>query len=419
MIRVFKFGGALLSSAENLKHMAGLVDEFKCQPLVVVVSAIGKTTNALESLLKTALTKQDSLAEEYFRLKSFHLNLIRSLKLENGDQLMTEIEELFRELWDALNRSYEDFYFAYDQIVSFGERFSGRVVTRLLEEKELVVQELDAASVIVTDDNYTNATVDWAKTIEQVEKEVLPVLRDQKVVVTHGFVAGNGQGFRTTLGREGSDFTAAVLAGILHADETIIWKDVPGLMNADPHLFPDAVKLEKISYHEAVELAFYGAKVLHPKTIQPLQKKHIALQIRSFFQPFEKPTIISEEGDDDRVGKIIVKKDQVLLSISSRTLDFIAEKHLHKIFRSFSKNKVHVNIMQHSAVSFSVAFDYDEKKLQGILNDLREEFYLKYNTQLELYTFRHYPPEQIQAMTEGKSVYLEQKSRITVQLLLK
>ncbi len=419
MIRVFKFGGALLSTAKNINHMAGLVDEFSCQPLVVVVSAIGKTTNALENLLSLAQNNDPSLPQAYFELKSFHLNLIHDLGILREEELMLQVEELFRDLWDALEKNYDDPYQAYDAVVSYGEKISGRIITFKLLDKELPVEEISGEQLIQTDDNFTNASVDWQETRKNIHETVLPVLTEHRFVVTHGFIGTGNTGKPTTLGREGSDFTAAVLANILDASEIIIWKDVPGLMNADPNRFKEAVKLETISYHEAIELAFYGAKVLHPKTIQPLREKNIDLQIRSFFKPFDKPTLITAATDhDDKIHKIILKENQVLLSISSKNLDFIAEKHLHKIFRSLNLNKVHINLMQNSAVSFSVVFDYNAAKLQNIINDLKESFYLKYNTGLDLLTLRHCPADLEKQYTEGKKIYLEQKNRTTTQWLM-
>jgi aspartate kinase len=419
MIRVFKFGGALLKNAENIKHMAGLVSEFSCQPLVVVVSAIGKTTNNLERLLSLSFNNYPHLADEYFKLKSYHLNLIRYLGITDEEKLMTDVEELFRNLWEKLNENYDDYFFAYDQIVSFGERLSGKIISYKLKDLELPVEEFAAKELIKTDDNYTNASINWLETTQRIKERVLPVLQNHKFVLTQGFIGSDKNGNFTTIGREGSDFTAAIFANVLEAGEIIIWKDVPGLMNADPHIFNDAVKLEAISYHEAVELAFYGAKVLHPKTIQPLQNKNIPLQIRSFFYPFSSPTVISDNTSNDNVNyKIIVKEKQVLLSISSKNLDFIAEKHLHKIFKVLHKYKVNISLMQNSAVSFSVSFNDIPEKISRVINELKDEFYIKYNRGLTLLTLRDYPKELRQKLTEGKKIYLEQKSRRTVQMLI-
>jgi aspartate kinase len=252
-----------------------------------------------------------------------------------------------------------------------------------------------------------------------VEARVLPPLKNQEVVLTQGFVAADLKGIPTTLGREGSDFTAAILAYILEANEVCIWKDVPGLMNADPRLFPDAIKLPHVSYNEAIELAFYGASVIHPKTIQPLKKKGILLKVCSFFNPQLEPTLIdADESDDAKIPKFIVKKNQALLSISTRDLSFMAEESLKKVFSALSKNRFHINLMQNSAVSFSVIFDEKPEKLEKITKELSDTFILKYNTGLELLTIRHYNDALIKKLTGGKHTFLTQKTRTTVQLVL-
>ena len=238
-------------------------------------------------------------------------------------------------------------------------------------------------------------------------------------MLTQGFIGADHKGIFTTLGREGSDFTAAVLANILDADEVSIWKDVPGLMNADPKRFDDTVKLNNISYYEAIELAFYGASVVHPKTIQPVQHKNIPLKVRSFYSPKTDPSVISQEHrEGDLVPKIIVKPNQLLLSIGSRDLAFIAEEHLTTIFDAFSRHKIHINLMQHSAVSFSVGFDEDMDKLEALKKILKKKFSVRYNQGLTLITIRHYNDRLTEEMTRGKKVYLEQKSRSTMQVLI-
>ena len=419
MIRVFKFGGALLQNAKGVERMVSIVEEFKCEPLVVVVSAIGKTTNALENLLTLAMADNKNLASEYFSLKSFHINLIQSLPRVNHNELIAEVEELFRDLWDALNKKYDSYYFAYDQVVSFGEKISGTIITARLSTKKLIAEALPAPSIIATNSNFTDASINWEKTRDNINTHLFPLLHDGKIVVTQGFVGGNEKGDITTLGREGSDFTAAIIGSMLKADEIVIWKDVPGLMNADPKLFDDAVKLDNISYHEAIELAFYGASVVHPKTIQPLQKNNLTLQVRSFWEPHATPSLISDNsGDDDKVPKIIVKKNQTLLSISSRNMDFIGEENLFLIFKTLNKHKIHINLMQNSAISFSVCFNHDEKKQKALVEELEKIFYIKYNSGLTLLTFRHYNNDILKRYTSGRKVFLEQKNRTTAQFLV-
>jgi len=420
MLRIFKFGGALMKDAEGIRKVVSIIEEYSCEQLVVVVSALGKTTNALEELLSLSLEgKENELQETYFQLKSKHINLINEL-FENEGNTIQEVEELFRELWDKLSDNYSDNYFAYDQIVGFGEKFSSTIVANYIKSKGIQTKTIDACKIIYTDSNYTNAAINWKFTAKAIESMVSPCLKNNKVILTQGFIAADEKGNSTTIGREGSDFTAAILANVLNADDITIWKDVPGLMNADPKRFANSVKLDKISYYEAIELAFYGASVIHPKTIQPLKEKNIPLKVKSFNNPASKPTTISNDtSEDESMHKIIVKDNQVLLSITSRNLDFISEDKLTIIFKLFSKNKIHINLMQNSAVSFSVCFNHNSSKLKLLLKDLKENFILKYNTNLLLITIRHYTEDLIKQHTNNKKIFLEQKSRSTVQVLVR
>ena len=420
MPRVFKFGGALLKNADGIRRMASLVREFQYEPMVVVISAIGKTTNALEELYRLYILKNnEQLQEKYVQLKQQHIQLVEALQIPAPEKTIHGLEENFRKLWNALNIHYKDWYYGYDQIIPFGEEFSGKIVKAYLSSQGIPVHFEDAHNLIITDSRYTNASVNWEMTEKSIKARILPVLNNRKVVLTQGFVAIDKKGISTTLGREGSDFTAAILAYILEAKEVCIWKDVPGLMNADPRLFPEAVKLPHVSYNEAIELAFYGASVIHPKTIQPLKKKGILLKVCSFFEPQSNPTLIdADESDDSKIPKFIVKKNQALLSISTRDLSFMAEESLKKVFSALSKNRFHINLMQNSAVSFSVIFDERPQKLEKITKELSDTFILKYNTGLELLTIRHYNDDLIKKLTEGKQIFLTQKTRTTVQLLL-
>ena len=420
MPRVFKFGGALLQNADGIRRMASLVNEFQCESMVVVVSAIGKTTNALEELYRLSRSKNnDLLQKKYFQLKQQHMLLAGTLEIKDSDAMIRSLEEDFRQLWDALNISYRDWYKGYDQIVSFGETFSAKIIKGFLASERIPVHFVDAQCLIMTDSRYTNASVNWEMTQKSVEARITPALDNKEVVLTQGFVAADLLGITTTLGREGSDFTAAILAYILEAQEVCIWKDVPGLMNADPRLFGNAEKLPHVSYNEAIELAFYGASVIHPKTIQPLKKKGILLKVCSFFDPQSEPTLIdADESDDSKIPKFIVKKNQALLSVSSRDLSFMAEESLKKVFTAISKNRFHINLMQNSAVSFSVIFDENLDKLEKITKELKDTFILKYNTGLELLTIRHYNDDLIKELSAGKQIFLTQKTRTTIQLLL-
>jgi aspartate kinase len=421
MIRIFKFGGALLKNASDLNQMAAIVQEFACEPMVIVVSAMGKTTNKLERLLKLRQEQNtQTLQQEYFKLKQKHIKLIQSLDLQNESALIEKIENEFYALWKTLQQKDNNPYHQYDQVVSFGENFALLIVNQFLSKQKLSIQSEDARCLMVTNENHTKAGILWDLTERTIISRVSPAIQSGKIVVTQGFIGANQKGETTTLGREGSDFSAAILAYALQAEEVSIWKDVPGLMNCDPRLFQDAIKLPHISYNEAIELAFYGASVIHPKTIQPLQKKGIPLKVRSFYTPTLEPSLIDHlEADDARLPKIIVKQNQTLLSISSRNLDFMAEDKLQRVFTVFNHHKVHINLMQNSAVSFSVCFDEDNNQLEKLILALRNEFILKYNSGLQLFTFRHFDQSLVDRFTAGRKFYLSQKNRTTLQILLR
>jgi len=414
-----KFGGALLDSASNIKRVTGLVEEFNCEPLVVVVSAIGKTTNSLEKLFLLS-QNGENMNMDFFKIKQFHIRAAQDIMPQLPDELSLGLDNLFDELWDALNAKYTNRYEAYDSIVSIGEDLSSCIIYHYLKECNLKVRLLSAKTLIVTDNNFTDGSVNWNYTSKTITSRVLPAIENNEIVITQGFTSADMYGNSTTLGREGSDFTAAILGNILDADEVTIWKNVPGLMNADPAKFPDAVKIEGLSYHEAIELAYYGASVIHPKTIQPLKQKNIPLFVRAYYDSSLSPTSITNDASNDRkLPSIIIKEKQVLLSISSLDLSFIAEENLKNIFDAFSKNKIHINLMQNSAVSFSVCFNEDLVKLEALITDLKSSFSLKYNTGLQLITVRHYNDELVNELIGNNKVYLFQKSRVNVQFLIK
>jgi aspartate kinase len=420
MIKVFKFGGALMQDADGIRKVASIIQDNKGSNLIVVVSALGKTTNRLEEILQLAIDKNENLLQQALEsLKTSHFQIIDQL-FDDAGNCLNQLSELFENLITALKQIDPNRFVAYDSIVSFGEKFTTLILGHYFTEQQLLFQLVDARSIIITDNDFTSAKVNWQKTTENVNTEILPVLAEGKFVLTEGFIGSDPSGHPTTLGREGSDFTAAILASTLDANEVTIWKNVPGLMHADPNRFAESIKLDQISYHEAIELAFYGASVIHPKTIQPLQQKNIPLFVRSFDDLKIAASKISKDASmDDKMHKIIVKDNQVLLSINSRDLSFIAEDHLTDIFKAFSRHKIHINLMQHSAVSFSVCFNSNKSKLEALLSDLKNEFIVKYNDGLQLITIRHYSEEFINKLVEHKKIFLEQKSRSTVQLLIK
>jgi len=414
-----KFGGALMGNASGIEKVGRLIDEYSCEPLVVVVSALGKTTNALEQLHQFSQYEKE-MADDFFKIKQFHLALVHDLFKEVPYELSTQLDRIFDDLWDALNDSYINIYDEYDCIVSYGEELSSCIIYHYLQVLGIKSKLVNAKNLIVTDSNFTNASINWDYTLKTITARLLPVIENKRVVITQGFIGADKHGKTTTLGREGSDFTAAIIGNLLNFDEVTIWKNVPGLMNSDPKRFSDAVKLDSLSYHEAIELAYYGASVIHPKTIQPLKQKNIPLFVRSYSDTSIPATSISNfSGNDKLQASIIIKDKQVLLSINTLDLSFIAEENLKYIFDAFSRNKIHINLMQNSAVSFSVCFNEDRTKLEALLSDLKENFSLRYNTDLQLITVRHYNDKLVDELIGSKKIYLVQKSRVTVQLLVK
>jgi aspartate kinase len=412
-----KFGGALMSDAEGIIKVGQLVKEYSSDPLVIVVSAIGKITNSLEKLHANS-GNRDKSEKLFLDIKDYHLNLLDNLFPEGNDELIRAIDVRFNSLLESTNETYENRYEAYDSIVSIGEELSSCIIYHYLLSMGISARLINAKSLITTNSNYTDADVDWNYTQKTIETRINPMFETLDVVVTQGFIGSDISGKPTTLGREGSDFTAAIFGNILNADEVTIWKNVPGLMNSDPARFDDSEKIENISYHEAIELAYYGASVIHPKTIQPLKQKNIPLLVRPYYDSSLKPTIINNNtSNDSNTASIIVKDDQVLMSIGTQNLSFIAEDNLKQIFSAFSRNRIHINMMQNSAVSFSVSFNKDNDKLKALIDDL-SMFNLKYNTGLQLLTIRHYTDELINKYVTNKKVYLLQKSRVTVQILL-
>jgi aspartate kinase len=421
-MRVFKFGGASLKDAESVRNMAAIIEKYGIGELIVVVSAMDKTTNRLEELtaawVKRELEERDNLLG---KIRRFHYTILEELLPGNANAAQS-LARLFKELQELLdNDPPASFDIAYERVVPYGELASSKIVWYFLTSRIFDADWLDARQFIITDDTPRDARILWDITTEKLQQ----ILDDHwssgsKMAITQGFIGSTLQGQSTTLGREGSDFTAAIIAYALDAEEVVIWKDVPGLMNADPALFPDAVMLGNISFHEAIELAYYGAKVIHPKTIKPLQNKNIPLRVKSFKDPDAPGSIIHAlDQYDQEIPSYIIKESQTLLSFSPRDFSFVAEKNLSDIFSVLSKYKWRVNLMQNSAISFSVCLDDHEGKLALITADLRDQFRIRYNKHLVLITIRHFTEEIIARFHANAKVLLEQRSRNTVQMVVK
>ena len=416
---VFKFGGASVKDAAGVRNLAEVVKRYSAQQLLIVVSAMGKTTNALEKLTKAYVEGSDELDTIYADIKEYHYHIISGL-FETSHPIFNEIANTFVEIdWMLEDEPHDDYDFIYDQIVSIGELVSTRIVNAYLNKAGLKSQWLDVRGYIHTDNHYREGNVTWNKTCDSINKD-MPALLAKGIVVTQGFLGGTSENFTTTLGREGSDYTASILASCLKAESVTTWKDVPGILNADPKLFADTIKFDELSYTEAIEMTYYGASVIHPKTIKPLQNAKIPLLVKSFTDADAEGTIIKETADSVfEKPVIIVKQNQVLLSISARDYSFITEYHLSYIFKLFAQTHVKVNVMQTSALSFSVCVDFIPERFEKLLNGLKTDFKVKYNNDISLYTIRHYTQSSLKELTMDKVVLLEQISRNTAQLVVK
>lgn len=432
-MKVFKFGGASVKNAEAVKNVGNVINLFD-DDLVVVVSAMDKTTNALEKVVDSYINGDGKSFEFLQVVKDFHYQIMDELFGDRKHPVFEEIHNTFVEIeWEIEEEPTRSYDYVYDQIVSVGEIISTKIVSAYLNHVGVSNNWVDVRNIIQTDNTHRDARVDWELT-EKLAQEKLALfchpelslyracrdIEGRNIIITQGFIGSSSENFTTTLGREGSDFTAGILAFCLNAESVTIWKDVPGMLNADPKYFNDPQQLKNISYHEAVELAYYGASVIHPKTIKPLQNKNIPLYVKSFVNPTAEGTIINNNSiHDESISSFIIKKNQVLISIESKDYSFIIENNLSQIFGVFSNNGVKINLMQNSAISFSVVVDHNPQKIPQLINELKPFYKVLYNENLDLVTIRHYNQTAIDKVIVGKIVLLEQKSRNTIRMVLK
>jgi len=419
-ILVFKFGGASVKDADGVKNLATIVSLNNSKPLLIVVSAMGKTTNKLEELTRAYFNREGNTEEILSSVKTYHENILNDLFEDKSHPVFDTIANTFVEIeWILEEEPQDDFSFVYDQIVSIAELASTRVISAYLNHQGLNNQWIDARNFIQTDNTYREGKVNWEKT-KYIVQQHIPAILSRQIGVTQGFIGGTSENYTTTLGREGSDYSAAIFASCLEAHSVTIWKDVPGVLNADPKLFPDTVKYDELTYIEALEMTYYGATVIHPKTIKPLQNAGIPLFVKPFGAPADSGTVISGSAHSaNETSAIIVKNNQILLSISSKDLSFISEDLLSDIFRIFAQHRIKINTMQISAISFTVCFDWDEFSGKKALQQLEEQYILRYNSDLQLITIRHYKEDLIKSLTTGKIILLKQLSRNTAQLVIK
>jgi aspartate kinase len=416
-MKVYKFGGASVKDATGIRNLAKIVSSEPAQ-LVVVVSAFGKTTNALERVLKAWLSMDEQYSELLNEIYESHISVINDLSM-NRSEARSNIDASFALLRDFLFTSVKGNYdFNYDQIVSYGEMWSTIIVAEYLKENFGDVDWCDIRENIKTDDRFRDANVLWSESTKRVRS--LFNFGKIRIYVTQGFIGGTMTGYTTTLGREGSDYTAAILANILDAEYVVVWKDVPGILNADPKWFSDARKLEEISYKEAVEMSFSGAKVIHPKTIKPLHNKNIPLYVRSFLAPDEKGTVIKSDITLRKMEPVFVKKeDQILISILPKDFSFVMGDNLSRIFHTFIIHGIKVNLVEASAVSIDVCVDDERSKVTSLIDDLKEEYFAVYNENVEMLSVRHYTPEAVSRITIGREIMLEQRTRSTVRFVVR
>lgn len=421
-MKVYKFGGASIRDAEAVRNMADILVHHSSEELIVVVSAMDKTTNRLERLTAAWHEQDHEAVRRLFRdIKEFHFSIVTDL-LPDHRPSASALSDLFNSLWETLGSDAPECYDrAYEMVVPYGELFSSMIIWHYLSKAGLVIDWLDARRLIITDDTWREARINWDLTTANLQR-CLQTRREagSRMALTQGFIGSTMDEQTVTLGREGSDFTAAIIAFALDAEEVVIWKDVPGLMNADPAIFPEAVLLDELSFHEAIELAYYGAKIIHPKTIKPLQNKKIPLRIKSFTQPEAPGSLIhSLESYDQNIPNYIFKEKQTLLSFSPKDFSFIAEKNISEIFSVLSDLNIRANLMQNSAISFSICLDDHEHKIDNLISTLQEQFNIRYNRNLTLITIRHFTEEIIERFNANTRVLLEQRSRNTVQLVVR
>jgi len=418
-MQVYKFGGASIKNTEGIKNVTQIIQAYGTNNLLVVVSAMDKTTDRLQELAFAHINGDDNKHQLLEDIKTFHFDIISKLFTDTQNPVYNDVANTFVEIEWLLEEEAEDSAdYLYDQIVSVGELVSSKIIAAYLNQQGTFTIWQDARNYIQTDNNYREANVQWDKTTVTIQKQ-LPSYLSQGVVITQGFIGATSENFTSTLGREGSDYTAAIFSAALDVEKMTIWKDVPGVLNADPKWFDETEKIPQLSYRDAIELTYYGATVIHPKTIKPIQNKGIPLFVRSFIHPEEKGTEVSTEATTIPVPSFIFKVNQVLLSISPKDFSFIIEENLSDIFAIFHQNKVKVNTMLNSAISFSVSIDDDQQKIDRLIADLSVNFKVKYNKDMELVTIRYYNQQTIDRVTLNKKVWLEVKSRNTCQMVMK
>ncbi len=417
-IQVLKFGGASINSAVGVRNMSVILQSYSDFPIVVVVSAMGKTTNNLEEILDLKI-KGKTNENKCKELKNYHIDIARNLFNNTKHKVFDEINHLFERLSQALIIPNANYNQLYDQVIPYGELLSSQILDNFLKQEGLNSTLLHAPDVIKTDCSFREANIDWEKTCHNINSSLNSTMPGE-LIMTQGFIAGASKDQMTTLGREGSDYSAAIFACCLNTDRLTVWKDVPGIMNADPKLIDDVVMYKELSYKEASEMTYYGAKVIHPDTIKPLAEKNISLFVRSFVDPSNPGTHVHDCKSSPTVPAIIYKSNQVLISFGFVDFRFVNEPGFVRIFNVLDKLNIHINMMQNSAISFSICFDYDQNKVDQLIHRLKETFSIHYNTNLTLLTIKNHTKMILESyQPKPKLLLLEQKSRADYQAVFR
>jgi aspartate kinase len=419
-MKVFKFGGASINSVERIQNVGKILQSFKGEKILIIISAMGKTTNALEKVVDAFFdNRQEDALKLFEQVKEQHLNMLKYLTPVNWQAAENHLKDFFTEIeWLLHDKPVREYDYYYDQIVCSGELLSTAMMSDYLNEIGIKNNWVDVRDIVRTDDNFRDAAINWLITQQKVTEIIVPLFTNNDIVITQGFIGATDENESTTLGREGSDYSAAIFANLLNAESQTIWKDVEGVMNADPKQFADAKFLDALSYDEVIEMAYYGAQVIHPKTIKPLQNKKIPLHVRCFLQPELAGTIISSKAVHNLPPIIVVKDKQALMQLSSKDFSFVGEEYVSRLYELFAQIKIRPNLMQNGAISLLCCLDDRPDKIEKLALAASEIFDVQVKKDLTLLTIRHYTRQKFDELTKDKTILFTQRTTETVQVLM-
>ncbi|HSQ44034.1 MAG TPA: aspartate kinase [Ginsengibacter sp.] len=419
-MKVFKFGGASINSFERIQNLATILEEYKGEKILIVISAMGKMTNALEKVTEAFYSgKKEEALRLFEKIKQTHLTLLKYAVTQQWEAATNDLLNVFTEVeWLLHDNPVKDYDYYYDQVVCAGELLSSTIVSYFLNEEKIPNKWIDVRDLLRTDDTFREAVIDWSVSQQKIEENILPLFNETDLVITQGFIGCTNENESTTLGREGSDYTAAVFANILNAESVTIWKDVEGVMNADPKDLHDAVNIPELSYKEVIEMAYYGAQVIHPKTIKPLQNKNIPLHVKSFINRHLPGTVITRKNPHHLPPIIVYKRNQALMTFESRDFSFVEGKPANTLYEILEDIKIKPNVTQNAAISLYLCMDDVAEKIEKVALEASEIFDVQLQKNLTLLTIRHYTDELINKLTENKTIVLQQKTANTIQMLM-